>query len=66
LTEKIGISEKHIIKYLKIVQQPLSLSMVVRSGEEEGELEDFIEDDYSLSPAEHQLALYCVEQLEAF
>jgi len=40
--------------------------MVVRSGEEEGELEDFIEDDYSLSPAEHQLALYCVEQLEAF
>ncbi len=65
IAEKIGISEKHIIKYLKIVQQPLSLSMVVRSGEEEGELEDFIEDDYSLSPAEHQLALYCVEQLES-
>lgn len=63
IAERTGISEKKIIKYLRLAQQPLSLEMPV-GDEEESRLENFIEDNRHMTPEGESLNQYYKEQIE--
>ncbi len=63
LAERTGIPEKKITKYLRLAQQPLSLEMPV-GDEDESRLENFIEDNRSLTPEGETMNSYYREQLE--
>ncbi len=63
IAERTGIPEKKITKYLRLAQQPLSLEMPV-GDEDESRLENFIEDNRSLTPEGETMNSYYKEQLE--
>ena len=63
IAERTGIPEKKITKYLRLAQQPLSLEMPV-GDEDESRLENFIEDNRTLTPEGETMNSYYREQLE--
>ncbi len=63
LAKRTEIPEKKITKYLRLAQQPLSLEMPV-GDEDESRLENFIEDNRSLTPEGETMNSYYREQLE--
>ncbi len=63
ISERTGIAEKKISKYLRLSQQPLSLEMPV-GDEEESRLENFIEDNKHPTPEKESISQFYKEQLE--